>query len=152
METCWPRLSESVRCVVCLSQLATRAELWTRKAPKARKLEVEHKVKLWEVKPAQHHQFAQQRWKELQQCETQVTVEQRKHLAEVEHKRLAEVEHNRLAEVEQRLVEVEEQDKGPIGQRKGEQDGKAMGRRRPARARHRYHRVQRAARSSQRSV
>ena len=141
----------SFRCVVCLSQLATRAELWTRKAPKARKLEVEHKVKLWEVKPAQHHQFAQQRWKELQQGETQVTVEH-KRLAEVEHKRLAEVEHNRLAEVEQRLVEVEKQDKGPIGQREGEQDGKAMGRRRPARARHRHHRVQRAARSRQRSV
>ena len=68
----------------------------------------------------------------------------------MERKRLAEVEHNRLAEVEQRLVEVEEQDKGPIGQRKGEQDGKAMGR--PARARHRHHRVQRAARPRQRSV
>ena len=96
-----------------MSQKATRAELWTRRTPKAYKLEVERKVKQWEVKPAQRLHLAQQRWKELRQCESQAKAERPPYvrlahecLAEVEH--TLQVEQDRQAEVERdRLFEAE---------------------------------------------
>ena len=64
---------------VLISQ-ASRAELWTREAPKAHKLQVETHVRRWEVKPVLTALIFQQRWKEKSRRLCQVT-----YFAEVEN-------------------------------------------------------------------